>query len=174
MIVAFLGPDHREWDAHLRDFRFAYNTAHHSSVGTPSAFLNLGRELEPARSLRREDRGATGMEPRDPVNWEERMRRLQLLHHWVSDNLDQAHQQQARHYNLRRRDRTFKVGDLVLKRQHTLSSAVHNVAAKLSPKFQGPFKVSGILSPVVYELASLEGVRVGKLHVKDLKPYLIP
>ena len=45
----------------------------------------------------------------------------------------------------------------------------------MSPKFQGiPFKVSGILSPIVYELASLEGVRVGKLHVKDLKPYLVP
>ena len=56
----------------------------------------------------------------------------------------------------------------------SLSSAVHNVAAKLSPKFQGPFKVSGILSPVVYELESLEDVRVGKLHVKDLKPYLSP
>ena len=54
MVVAFLGRDHREWDAHLRDFRFAYNTAHHSSVGTSPAFLNLGRELEPARSLRRE------------------------------------------------------------------------------------------------------------------------
>ena len=102
------------------------------------------------------------------------MRRLQSLHRWVSDNLDQVHQQQARHYNLRRRDRIFKVGDLVLKRQYTLSSTVHNVAAKLSPKFQGPFKVSGILSPVVYELESLEDVRVGKLHVKDLKPYLSP
>ncbi|XP_011068826.1 PREDICTED: uncharacterized protein LOC105154798 isoform X4 [Acromyrmex echinatior] len=140
MIVAFLGRDHREWDAHLRDFRFAYNTAHHSSIGTSPAFLNLGRELEPAWSLRREGRGATEVELRDPANWQERMRRLQSLHRWISGNLDQAHQQQARHYNLRRRDRTFRVGDLVLKRQHTLSSAVHNVATKLSPKFQGAWR----------------------------------
>lgn len=33
MIIAFLDRDHREWDVHLNDFRFAYNTAHHSSIG---------------------------------------------------------------------------------------------------------------------------------------------
>ncbi|KYN44949.1 Malate dehydrogenase, mitochondrial [Trachymyrmex septentrionalis] len=45
---------------------------------------------------------------------------LQLLHRWISDNFDQAHQQQARHYNLRKCDRTFKVGDLILRRQHSI------------------------------------------------------
>lgn len=32
MITAFLDRDHREWDLHLKDFRFAYNTAHHASI----------------------------------------------------------------------------------------------------------------------------------------------
>lgn len=31
MIVAFIQKDYREWDAHLSDFCFAYNTAFHSS-----------------------------------------------------------------------------------------------------------------------------------------------
>lgn len=52
MIVAFLDKDYREWDAHVSHFRFAYNTAHHSSLGTSPAFLNLGRELEPLRALK--------------------------------------------------------------------------------------------------------------------------
>ncbi|XP_029679749.1 uncharacterized protein K02A2.6-like [Formica exsecta] len=52
MIVAFLEKDHREWDEHLRDFRFAYNTAHHSSTGTSPALLNLGREPTPINSIR--------------------------------------------------------------------------------------------------------------------------
>lgn len=80
----------------------------------------------------------------------------------------------ATYYNLRRRDRSFGVGELVLRRQHTLSSATQNIAAKLSPKFQGPFKIRKVLSPVVYELANLEDTAVGKMHVKDLKPYRSP
>jgi len=54
MIIAFLEQDHRDyWDVHLKDFHFAYNTAHHSSIGASLAFVNLGRELESAYSLRR-------------------------------------------------------------------------------------------------------------------------
>lgn len=30
MITAFLKDDHREWDLHLTEFRFAYNTAYHT------------------------------------------------------------------------------------------------------------------------------------------------
>lgn len=75
----------------------------------------------------------------------------------------------ATYYNLRRRDIVFNVGDLVLKRQHVLSSAAQNIAAKLASRFHGPFKISKILSPVVYELADLTDNIFGKMHVKDLK-----
>jgi len=67
MIVSFIGEDHREWDVHLADFRFAYNTAFHSSPGTSSAFLNLSRELLPPNLLR--DRGwdTVGVTEGDPA-----------------------------------------------------------------------------------------------------------
>jgi len=64
MIIAFLDRDHRDWDVHLNDFRFAYNTAHHSSIGTSPAFLNLGRELERTHSLRRRTRQISEVESR--------------------------------------------------------------------------------------------------------------
>lgn len=51
MIVVYLERDHRNWDLRLKEFRFAYNTAHHSSFGTTPAFLNLGRDLEPAYAI---------------------------------------------------------------------------------------------------------------------------
>jgi len=41
MIIFFIEKDHREWDRYLSKFRFAYNTAFHSSLGTSPAFLNL-------------------------------------------------------------------------------------------------------------------------------------
>lgn len=39
--------NHMEWNKHLRDFRFAYTTAFHSSIGTSPAFLNFGWESAP-------------------------------------------------------------------------------------------------------------------------------
>ncbi|XP_025267143.1 uncharacterized protein LOC112638875 [Camponotus floridanus] len=123
MIVTFLERDHREWDQYLKDFRFAYNTAHHSSIGASPALLNLSRELSPANSLRARNTETAEVETRDPAEWSERMQNLQSLQAWVSENLEQAYQKQSLQYNLRRRDHTFRVEDLVLKRQHVLSSA---------------------------------------------------
>ncbi|XP_032690005.1 uncharacterized protein K02A2.6-like [Odontomachus brunneus] len=153
MIVAFLDRDHREWDANLNDFRFAYNTAHHSSIGTSPAFLNLGRELEPSRTIRRRANDDIRIEPQEPARWSERMTRLSTTHAWTPD---------------------YHKGDLVLRRQHLLSSAAHNTAAKLAPKFQGPYKISKMRSAVVCELTGLDGRVMGKVHVNELKPYKEP
>jgi len=87
---------------------------------------------------------------------------------------DRAYQKQSSHYNLRRRNRIFRVGDLVLKRQHVLSSAAQSIAAKLAHRFQGPFKVGRMRSSLTYELTRLDGSTAGKVHVKDLKPYHSP
>lgn len=75
MIVAYLDRDHREWHMHLRDFRFVYNTAWHSSIGTSPAFLNFGRELEVPRSVCRRCTAEEGVVVRDPVEWTERIKR---------------------------------------------------------------------------------------------------
>ncbi|XP_039310315.1 uncharacterized protein K02A2.6-like [Solenopsis invicta] len=174
MIIAFLDRDHRDWDLHIHDFCFAYNTAHHSSIGTSSAFLNLGRELEPINFLRRRCRNAIEVASGEAGDWSRRMQDLRALHAWVSENLEQAYQKQAKYYNQHRRDKVFGVGELVLKRQHVLSSVAQNIAAKLSQKFHGQFRVSRALSPVVYELTELDGTAVGKTHVKDLKAYRCP
>lgn len=58
-----------------------------------------------------------------------------------------------------------------MKRQHVLSSAAQHFVAKLATKFHGPFIVTKVLSPIVYELADPTGQSIGKIHVKDLKPY---
>ncbi|KAL6418025.1 hypothetical protein ACFW04_011263 [Cataglyphis niger] len=145
MITAFIEQYHRDWDLHLAEFRFAYNSAYHTSLQATPAFLNLGREPSA---------------------------RARALRDWVVENLEATHQRQSRYYNLRRRDVRFVVGDRVWKRQHVLSSAAHAISAKLATKYHGPFTISRILSPVVYELADAENKVIGKTHVKDLKPYI--
>ena len=50
MIRSFIEQDHRDWDVHINDFRFAYNSSLHSTNKTTPAYLNLGRELLPRSS----------------------------------------------------------------------------------------------------------------------------
>ncbi|XP_077277434.1 uncharacterized protein LOC143905733 [Temnothorax americanus] len=165
MIVAFVEKDHREWDKHLLRLRFAYNTASHSSLGTSPAFLNFGRELLPPDALRNCRENVAEAEDGDPAEWSRRMAEMSAVREWVMENLEQANQQQAGRYNLRRRPRRFRVGDLVLRRQHVLSSAAQNIAGKLAPKFQGPFRIQRVISPVLYELERTDGSPVGKIYV---------
>ena len=47
MIISYVDKDHRTWDQHLAEFRFAYNTACHSSLGASPAFLNFGKGPPP-------------------------------------------------------------------------------------------------------------------------------
>ena len=65
---------------------------------------------------------------------------------------NRAYQTQARYYDKHRRERHFKVSDLVHKRERVLSNKEKDIAAKLSDKFSGPYKVVRRLSPVVFRL----------------------
>lgn len=100
------------------------------------------------------------------------MKRLDTLREVAKLAIDEAQQRQAMYYNKKHRDRDYRVGDRVLKRQHVLSSAAQHVAAKLATKFHGPFVVRRKLSPVILELSDLGGTWTGKVHVQDIKPYI--
>lgn len=52
MLISFVSKDHRSWDKYLGEFRFAYNTAHHDSLKTSPAFLNLGRHPKQINELK--------------------------------------------------------------------------------------------------------------------------
>lgn len=59
----------------------------------------------------------------------------------ITHNLDRAYESQVIYYNNKHSDGSFRVGDLILKRQRILSKKVDDVAAKLSEKFEGPYKI---------------------------------
>ena len=172
MIVAFLRDDHRDWDLHLHEFRFAYNTAVHGSLRVTLAFLNFGREPLPCRSLRNEVNVKHQRCVPEPSERLERMERLSHLRNLITRNLDRAYETQAKYYDKIRRERHFKVCNLVLKRERVLSNKEEDTAAKLSDKFSGPYKVVRRLSPVVFRLVDSRGKHSGKEHVRHLKPYV--
>ncbi|XP_054010792.1 uncharacterized protein LOC128893675 [Hylaeus anthracinus] len=172
MISTFVKKDHRSWNVHLHEFRFAVNNTTHSSVGDSPAVLNLSRASCVVSSLRRVVEGEPLLESKDPRAWAQRMRRLPLLHDIVTESPERAHTRQARYYDSHRRDIRYRVGDLVWRRNRVLSSAADNVAAKLAAAFIGPFRVIKVLSPVVYEVETKGTRMIPKVHVSDLKPFV--
>ena len=49
---------------------------------------------------------------------------------------------------------------------------IKDIAAKLSHKFSGPYKVVRWLSPLVFRLVDTKGKYAGKEHVKHRRPYV--
>lgn len=176
MIAQYCSHNQRHWDVFLPELSFAINTARHSSTGFSPAFLNFGRELEVPKALYRateettDDTGPAETEPPSVGAHTNRMTKLHELYNLVKINLAHAFSAQSRHYNLRHRDWRCHVGDLVMRKQHPLSSAVRGIAAKLEPKYFGPYTVIKVRSPVVYDIRAADGKKLHRIHVKDLKP----
>lgn len=174
MIAQYCETDHRTWDQYLPDVQLAINSARHDSTGFSPAFLNFGRELELPNSLHRkgdtpsaDDLATdTGTTP----DYACRLAKHREVFDLVRVKLARAFSTQSHHYNLRRRDWQCHVGDRVMRREHTLSSAVRNFASKLAPKYSGPYTVTKVVSPVVYDLKSASGKKITRVHIKELKP----
>nr|XP_034194962.1 uncharacterized protein LOC117611144 [Osmia lignaria] len=164
MISQDLGKTQKAWDEHLPEIAFAYNTARHDSTGYTPAYLNTGRELTPPGSLQQENQRRT------TTPWATRLKNLRDAQELARTRLAQEFQRQQRHYNQRRRNWQPKIGERVWKRTHILSSKADARNAKLSKKYDGPFRVHKRVSPVIFDLRDRQGKRVDHVHVRDLKP----
>jgi len=108
----------------------------------------------------------TATSPQNPSERAERLKEVFLI---VQKHLQKASREQGRHYSLRRRTWKPEMGSLVLVRQHHLSKAIEGFAAKLAPKFDGPYKVVAFPSPNVVRIR-LPGQRKGRLaNIGDLR-----
>lgn len=66
---------------------------------------------------------------------------------------------------------TFRCGDLVLVKTNPMSSASEGIAQKLCLVYDGPYKITGLPFPNVYELSTLEGTLRGYFNTNNLRPY---
>ena len=102
------------------------------------------------------------------------MKRLPALHDLVRRHLDRATARQATYYDKGRREVKFEVGELVMRKNYVLFSAVQNFAAKLAPRFVGPCRIIHAYSPLVNEVNDKVSRKQVKIHVSDLKRYIPP
>jgi len=86
------------------------------------------------------------------VTPEENANKLREVFEIIRRNMEKASQDQARHYNLRRRQWSPAVGDIVWAKEPHLSKAAKGFAAKLAPRYGGPYQVVDFVSPVICKI----------------------
>ncbi|KAH8283218.1 hypothetical protein KR054_011529, partial [Drosophila jambulina] len=125
--------------------------------------LVFGRELRIPRTMF--DRVTEGSGLRKET-MEDRRKRLKNMRAEATTHMEQAAEQQKRHYDLRKREWRPNIRDLVRCKTHQLSNAAEKFNAKLAPKYDGPWKVVKFTSSVIVN------VKDTKTRKKDMKPFV--
>ena len=76
-------------------------------------------------------------------DWKLRMNNLHKVYDVVTSRIRKSQDRQAKYFNKKHREVTLEIGDIVLRRNRILSSAADKIAAKLAPKYNGPYVVTG-------------------------------
>ena len=173
LIRTFLKQDHRDWDEHVDEFAFAINNAVHESTKFSPFFLNYGRHPRSPNCEFDYSSPSSKLAHSDPEFWADRVRRLEAYHDLILRHLSSASHSQAKSYNKGRIDHNFKVGDLVLRKDHKLSSALKKESAKLFSPYSGPYKIKDQISRNVFDLdlPPDKSRQITKTHVRFLKPF---
>ncbi|XP_044596717.1 uncharacterized protein K02A2.6-like [Cotesia glomerata] len=148
MIAQFIKKSQRSWDKYLPELNFAINTSKHESTQFTPAYLNYGREILPPNTLRATCEGGQVVED---YNHLDSLQILKEAMDLVRLNLAKAFTKQSQHYNDRHIDWYPKIGDLVARREHHLSSAIDHFSGKLAEKYSGGYTVTKLISPNVFE-----------------------
>ena len=170
-IRAYVGSRHREWDRHLSLISFALRTAPHQSTGDSPAFLLYGRDLATPLDLWMQPE--LGPPPEDAEAYKSELSAtLRDAYDHVRQSLAASHETQKCHYDKKRRQVVFKVGDLVRLRAHPRSNASVGFAAKLAPLFKGPYRVERVMSDLNCRLSRVsDGSDAGVHHVANMLPF---
>ncbi|KAH8366446.1 hypothetical protein KR084_006420, partial [Drosophila pseudotakahashii] len=130
--------------------------------------MTQGREPRLPATLYDEVTPGSAVEAKSP---EDKARQLSGIFKIVRANLQRASKEQARHYDLRRREWRPNLGDRVWLRQHPLSKAAEGFAAKLAPKYDGPYVVFKFVSPNLVLLRRPGERKRRSANIAQLKPY---
>ena len=149
---------------------FSLNNSVHASTGASPAALNYGRQpLPPATTRREQEHEAFERREREAVeDWAERLQDMDSLQKRAAAQAADEQRRQAAYYNAHRREVSYEVGDLVMKRNRVLSSAAQGISAKLALKYAENRRDTGSNTVrVIDEKDASEET----LHVSHLKPY---
>ena len=160
----FLGKHQQDWDKFLPVLGMSIRSMVNRNTGFTPNFLQLGREINlPADVMlglpvNRE----TSDTPADHAK--QLIDRLSETYGEVRRNLKGAQKRQRTYYDRRVYRKKFNVGDLVYRKNSSVSKSQ---SRKLSPLFTGPYIVMEVLSPYLYRVQDRRKVLV--LHHDRIK-----
>ena len=170
-VRSFCGASQTDWDRHLPNLQFAYNTARHTSTRETPIFLNYRRHPAVPSSLIGDAPSTSDLRVPAAQQFLEGLRESLKK---AKVHLEESRQRQKRQADLHRQDQRYAVGDRVL-----LSTAnmpvPRNLTRKLSRLYDGPFTVEKFVSGNAYRLKLPESVRMHPVfNVSQLRPYIDP
>lgn len=162
-----------DWDQHLPAIELAYNNSVNATTKMTPFQVAYGYEIDVPASILFEDNSSPSLVP----SAQEFHKNYATILQVVKENIARAQDQQAKHYDKRRKHEIFVEGDMVLLSTTNVqpASIAHRPKSKLQPRYCGPFRVSKVISDVAYKLDLPPSMRVHPVfHVSVLKRYMDP
>jgi hypothetical protein len=171
IIRTYVDRKHNRWDEFLPQVGMALRTAVSDTTGYSPAMLNFGRDMKTLFDRRLESDTEEEFESR--IEYKNALiDRLESVYVIARRNMEKAQGQQAKYYNLKHKKVSYKVGDLVSLKTHIQSDKFGKVMKKLAYKWEGPFAISEVCSPLTYSLVRCsDNEHAGTHSVKNLKKY---
>lgn len=150
--------EQRVWDKNISAIMTAMNTALHTATNETPYEIVFGRKfvLSGHASVVKTNENETHLE-----KWN-------TLHENVSKQLRQAYEKAKKRYDLRTREITFSVGDVVYRRNYRLSDKAAGYTSKLAPRYIKAVIIEK-LGKCVFRVKDVARNTVGTYHTKDLK-----
>ncbi|KAK3028738.1 hypothetical protein RJ639_037761 [Escallonia herrerae] len=154
------------WVDELPKVLWAYRTTPHSVTGETPFLLCFGTEaLLPVEVGLPTVRVLQFSETENEENLRGNLDLLDDVRAQALDRVISTKQRVARFYNRRVRMRIFRVGDLVLRKLGVSNPKA--AVGKLSPNWEGPYKISKVLRPGTYSLETLSGEAIPRTWNAD-------
>jgi transposase InsO family protein len=161
--IAYHSDAHDSWYVNLHWLQLAFNMAEHEA--TKSTQFAVIFPFPPGSPLTNRWK----IQELLPVKWNKR----ELNQRWnsVRRNLYNSRDRVETRYNRNQLPNPFKVKQLVYYKNHPISHAGKKIAAKLMPRYRGPYRIQTFLTPVTVRLVDPKSGRViTRAHLSQLKP----
>ncbi|CAH1263769.1 Hypp2759 [Branchiostoma lanceolatum] len=161
-----VAPHQRDWDEHLPEVKFAYNTSCHATTGFSPYFVQHGREARLPIHLMVRIPTSVG-EVHQHV--EAMQTRLPLVFQQVQEHTQQQQRRQKELYDEKTYGKPYAVGDTVFLLNKQVGKGL---VRKLTPRAIGPFAVVRRMGDLVYEVRNTRGRQQLKVvHFENLIPF---
>jgi len=139
----YVNPRQDDWDGWLPLAEFAYNNSVHEATGHTPFFMNYARHPQLPGAPKKPNTRYPAVQ--------QFVQNVAGVVREAKDKLEAVRHKSKRYADEKRRDLSFKVGDLVLLSTKNIQLKTPGVN-KLLPKYLGPFKVTEVINPVAYRL----------------------